>query len=259
MERLYKFDNIVNFRDFGGYATHDGRQLKPAKLFRSANFHRSNPTDLSRLAQLDIRLLVDLRYAPERAKQPNKWPDKSQTRVLPFEDIGGLRDPDIAPHEAFTKNDLREAEDARNYMIKSYTARPSDPGFVSIFSQTLKHMAETGDNIVIHCAAGKDRTGTLAAIIHSALGVDSETIMQDYMLTMKAVDIESFLKPAAQMMAQRYNRDYSLESLRPMFGVEPSYLESSLGAIGDMQAYIRDELEISEAELRALRAQYLSA
>ena len=257
MKRLYTFDNIVNFRDFGGYTTKEGRRLKAGKLYRSANFHRANISDLSHLSDLDIRLLVDLRYAPERAKQPNKWPEKSDTKVLSFEDIGGLRDPDIAPHEAFTKNDLRVAEDARNYMIKSYTARPSDPGFVSIFSQTLKHMAATGDNIVIQCAAGKDRTGTLAAIIQSALGVDSDMIMQDYMLTMEAVDIESFLRPAAKMMESRYNRSYSLEALRPMFGVEPGYLQGSLRAIGDMQAYIRNELDITEADLRALRAQYL--
>jgi len=257
MQRLYPFENILNFRDFGGYETLSGQKIKPGKLFRSANFHRATSQDLAQISDLDIGLLVDLRYAPERARQPNKWPEAARTKVLAFEDIAGLRDKDIAPHEAFIKTDLRQAQDARNYMMQSYRSRPDDPGFEAIFSNTLRHMVDTGENIVIHCAAGKDRTGTLAAIILSTLGVDLPMIMTDYMLTMEAVDIESFLEPAATMMSQRHEREYSPDALRPMFGVEPAYLESSLEAIGDMSRYVRDNLRLSETDIQALKAHYL--
>lgn len=257
--RVYDFDNILNFRDFGNYTTQDGRQVAAARLFRSANFHKASRADLVRLRDLDIRLLVDLRHLPEREKQPNQWPDTLPTRMVLFEDVGGIRAADMAPHEAFVKQDLRDPEDARQYMLRSYRTRPDDPGFRKIFADTLTHMSDTGDSLVIHCAAGKDRTGTLAAVILSVLGVDEDTIMHDYMATMTAVDIESFLEPAAKMMTTRYGRPYSPEALRPMFGVEPDYLKQSLEAIGDMNAYVRDVLGISDMDIAKIKAAYLTA
>jgi len=163
----------------------------------------------------------------------------------------------IAPHEAFMQHDLHTPEDARNYMIGSYGARPHDLGFKKIFGDTLRHMAETGDPILVHCAAGKDRTGTLCAVIKGALGVDEKIIYEDFMLTMTAVDIDSFLAPAAQMFTKRYGRSINPEAIRPMFGVEEAYLSSSLSAIKDIQSYIRDYLGISDKEKAALKAAYL--
>ena len=255
--RVYQFDAIFNFRDFGNYATRDGAHIRPGQLFRAANFHRASDSDLNRLSDLGIKLRVDLRHAAERERQPNKWPGDGATTFVNFEKDGDHAE-DLAPHEMFVKEQLYRPEDARAYMQASYAARPDDPNFRAIFSKTLKHMASDGGPFVIHCAAGKDRTGTLAAIILSALNVDPETIMSDYMLTMSAVDIEAFLEPASKMMGKRYERTFSPDALRPMFGVERSYLENSLTAIGDMDRYISDALGISDTERQAIMDNYLS-
>lgn len=262
MSRLYKFDNILNFRDFGDYPAAGGARVKAGKLFRSAHFNQASPADMARLSALEISLQVDLRYNPERKRQPNLWPAEvaasaKPTRVLEYPDHDKPAG-ELAPHEAFVKETLTTPDEARGYMRSSYLARPDDPGFQQIFSATLKHMADSGAPILIHCAAGKDRTGTLAAIILSALGVSYETIMEDYMLTLRAVDIESYLEPASKMMAKRYGRPISPDAIRPLFSVEPSYLEQSMKTIEAPDKYITDVLGITKTERNALRDHYLN-
>ena len=256
MTRHFPFKSIYNFRDFGGYETRQGSVVASRKLFRSAHLFNATNEDLDAVEDFDINLIVDLRYQPERERQPNRWPEAQTPHVFEFANGRGSDEPKVAPHEAFMQNDLSVADDARNYMLQSYTARPDDPGFRNIFSKTLKHMARTGDPTLIHCAAGKDRTGTLAAVILGALGVSQDVILDDFMLTMKVVDVDSMLEPASKFMEERFGRPYEPESLRPMFGVEPEYLLSALETIGDMETYLTDALEITKNERKALVNSY---
>lgn len=259
--RLYPFSDIYNFRDFGAYPTLCGSQIKGHKLFRSANFSRASLHDLNTLADLNINLRVDLRHPSERTRQPNRWPaEPLPLTELLFTSPPEQTDPDndYAPHEAFMSEHLNTTESAHTYMLTAYKARPHETAFITIFSNTLKHMARTGDTIVIHCAAGKDRTGTLAAIIQSTLGVHPDDVMADYMLTMAAVNIDSFLVPAAKMMQKRYGRPYDPETLRPMFGVDPEYLQASLESIGNMQHYLSETLQITPDECERIKYHYLA-
>ncbi|WP_017932225.1 tyrosine-protein phosphatase [Robiginitomaculum antarcticum] len=249
--RLLKFEQVLNMRDFGGY---DGRfgHVNSGLLFRSAHLNNATPADLGRLREIDIRLIVDLRYLSERERQPNKWPAGHTARTLAFDASRTGQ----APHEAFIQNDLRVAEDARQYMLSNYAARPGNASFQDIFRDTLTHMSGSGDAVLVHCAAGKDRTGTLVALIQSLLGMSDADIMDDYMLTMTAVDVDSFLSPAALMMEERFGRSYAPEALRPMFGVEPGYLKAALDNMGNAEDYARQTLGINEAQIAAIRNRY---
>lgn len=258
MTRILTFEKILNFRDFGNYPTQDGGHIKPGRLFRSAHLASASETDLNKFAELDIGLVSDLRHKPERVRQPNRLPEGHNTRVIEFLDPPNASEA-MAPHEAFTKYDLQKADDARNYMRGSYRARPNDPAFQDSFGRTLKFMAETEKPILIHCAAGKDRTGTLAALILGALGVAPDIVMEDYMLTMQAVDIESFLSPAAKSMSEKYDRMLDPDMLRPLFHVEPEYLEQSLNAIGNLDDYLHGSLGLTDQERTQLRAHYLQS
>lgn len=255
--RVYPFKSVLNFRDFGHYDTTTGHTVKPGLLFRAAHFNRSQDNDLAAIEALKLGLLVDLRQKPERARQPNRLPDGHEIEIFEYSDQKG-DNRDKAPHEMFMEMELYRPEDARAYMQRSYSTRPNDAGFRHIFGSTLKHMAKNGEPIVIHCAAGKDRTGTLAAIILASLGVDNDTIMEDYMLTMKAVNIDPFLEPAAKQMSERFGRSIDPEALRPMFGVEPSYLEAALSTIGDMRSYVTNALGVSQEEQDALLKLYVN-
>jgi len=254
MKRLYGFETVYNFRDFGGYAVAGGGQVVPGKLFRAAHLSSVSDPELAQIRDLDLGLVVDLRYAPERKRQPNR--DIGAGRTLAYAS-GGKVEPKVAPHEAFVEHELHSADDARRYMTGSYKARFHDVGFREIFGDTLRHMAETGEPVLIHCAAGKDRTGALAALIHHALGVGDHDVMDDFMLTMDAIDIEAMLEPAARVMGERIGRELSPDMIRPMFGVEREYLETALTEMGDAERYL-DGIGVGATERKALRRHYVA-
>ncbi len=260
-QRVRPYQTIYNFRDFGGYAAGEGQRVVTDRLFRSAHLANLSDEELSDIASLGIDLVVDMRHAPERAKQPSKW---SPDTVLTLPKDHAREAAKVAPHEAFTREEMYSASDARRYMMGSYVGRPHDAGFVSIHRDTLMAMTEegaeagrgSGPNVLVHCAAGKDRTGTMCALVLGLLGVSDDDIMADYLLTRDAVDIEAILAPAATMFSARHGRDYTPDMLRPMFGVDPDYLEASLDAMGPFDGYARDTLGLSDERLERLRARY---
>lgn len=262
-QRLKPFQSIYNFRDFGGYSGLDGRPVVTGTLFRSAHLNDLGDEDLNAIDELPVGTVVDLRHAPERQRQPSKWPPLPDRATVLTQPTNAAKDnATVAPHEAFMVNALYKAEDARGYMLNSYRTRPHDTGFKALFSDTLNRMTQEAETdtpgVLVHCAAGKDRTGTLCALIQGLLGVSDDDIMADYMLTETAVDIEAILQPAAVMFTKRYGRPIDADALRPMFGVEPAYLHASLDAMGDMETYARDVLGLSADRLDRIRSRYLS-
>lgn len=262
--RNYNFQSIYNFRDFGGYEGLEGRPVKTGRLFRSAHLASLTEEDLSAIGDLGVDLVVDLRHAPERKKQPSRFPNPAP-HVHEYPDAPEKQSAKVAPHEAFLEEQLYTAADAHGYMMSSYTARPHDKGFQKIFGDTLRFMAtvETPESagILVHCAAGKDRTGTLCALIHAVLGVSRDDIMTDYMMTMQAVDIDKIIKPAAAMFSQRYGRQIDAEAILPMFGVYPEFLEAALDGMMDdggcVENYVTDKIGLTKTEIDRIRTRYL--
>lgn len=262
--RNYDFQTIYNFRDFGGYSGLDSRPVKTGRLFRSAHLAALSETEIKAIGDLNIDLVVDLRHAPERAKQPSRFPNPKPS-LHEYPDSPERLSAKVAPHEAFLETELYTAADAHGYMMRSYTARPHDPGFKTIFGDTLRFMAnaETDDaaGVLVHCAAGKDRTGTLCALIQAVLGVSRNDIMADYMMTLEAVDIDKIIEPAAAMFTKRYGRDINAEAIWPMFGVYPEFLDAALDGMmddtGSVETYVTEDIGLSKTDLERIRGKYL--
>ena len=258
MHRIIKFDNVLNVRDFGGHKLATGQQVVLGKLFRGAQLSKMTDQDISRLRSRHVETLIDFRYRPERERQPSRLTEKFSPEILHYRpDLDQKVGERLAPHERFALEEMQTVADAHRYMLGSYSERPHAPAFTDLTARALKHMAGQVGSVYVHCAAGKDRTGTFVAIVLGILGVHPDDIMEEYLRTRDAVDLDQILSFISMKMSERYNRKFSPAILRPYFTVEPEYLEASLNAIGDLDRYARNTLKLDKASIEALRANYI--
>lgn len=256
MAGLIKFDNVLNVRDFGGHGVAD-YQVVQGRLFRGAQISTTSEKDRTQFSDYGISLVIDFRYRSERKRQPSRYDDIFAPDVFEVSETNDLdADDQLAPHEAFVLNELNTADDAMRYMLNSYAERPQNPAFTSVASRALKRMAQHGDAVYVHCAAGKDRTGTFVALLLMLLGVSDADIMEDYLRTRDALEFNLIKAMAAKKMESRYGRIYDPDSLAPFFGVYPEFLENSLVGIGNAENYAKTVLGLSGADIQGLRRHY---
>ena len=172
-ERLIEFETVFNFRDLGGYPTRDGRETRWRRLFRADGLNRLKRDDGVRFGNLGIATVVDLR-TPDEA-EASRFTDS-------FDDVAYHHLPmfDVMP-------DWEAGDpDADGYLADRY-AEMLRSGQAAV-ARTLELLAsEASYPLVFHCAAGKDRTGIVAAIVLEILGVDDEVIVGDYAMSGEAM------------------------------------------------------------------------
>ncbi|HMD46264.1 MAG TPA: tyrosine-protein phosphatase [Acidimicrobiales bacterium] len=176
-ERRVPLETCHNFRDLGGYETTDGRRVRWGRLYRADTLHRLTPHDTATLLALGLRTVIDLRAADE------------------LEHHGPVRvaEHDIAHHHLpildavmGENRPVLLAEGEEMPPIGVFYVRMLDHGRSAV-SRALEVLAGPGAlPAVFHCTAGKDRTGILAAVVLSLLGVPEDTIVADYALTEEA-------------------------------------------------------------------------
>lgn len=252
-DRLVDFERVLNFRDFGGWDTVDGAHVTRGKLFRSAAFNDASDADIARLNAMDVRFLVDLRRPEERRFEPNKWPGEA-CRV--FVNDEGAEVVALPPHLiALLQSDL-SPQSTRDYMMSLYREIPFDPRLIRLYRDWFAELAQGGAGI-LHCAAGKDRTGIGCALTLLALNVDEESVFADYEFTNAAVDLESRMPRIRSRMEERLGRTLDPEALKPMLGVHIDYLRNAFDAMserhGSALAYTERVLGVTAADRAALR------
>lgn len=255
-DRLVALERVLNFRDFGGYDTPHGPVAR-GRLFRSAAFHDASEADIAKLDALGVRFLVDLRRPMERSAEPNRWPGET-TRSI-FNDDGVAEG--LPPHlVALLSSDLTAAS-VRGYMLGIYREFAFDDRHIDLYRAWFRELGQGGAG-VIHCAAGKDRTGLGCALTLLALGVGEDTVFADYEFTNAAIDIEARLPRIQERMEDRLARKLDPQALRPMLGVTPDYLRAALDAIeakhGSVDAYLEEVLHVGAEQRATLRALYLT-
>lgn len=193
--RLIGLEAVHNFRDLGGYATADGRSTRWRTLFRSDGLYRlRGADDMSRVRQLGLKSVIDLRTEREQREQG----------IFPTDDI------EVTFHHlsivdvTWSDTETPEFDDEVEFLVWGY--RDMLEIGSSRFADALHVLAQT-DSLpaVFHCAAGKDRTGVLAALLLSSLGVDDAHICADYGLTQDAMQRTiAWSKVHRPELAERY-------------------------------------------------------
>lgn len=248
MIRKHDFEGVHNFRDFGGYSA-GGRKLVTGRLFRSANYALASDADLERLSGMGIGAIVDLRRPEERTRQPSRRWDGFKGVVVENHD-----DDEGAHHESWdgfmAQWDLTP-EHFRTYIHGYYDRVPFMPRMVDLYRRYFETLATADGGIVVHCAAGKDRTGLIVALTHELAGVHRDDIVEDYLLTNDSKRFETYGAQWAQMIGEQRGKAPTLDTMKYIMGVQAEFLERSFAAIekrhGSVEVYLRDALGVDAA------------
>jgi protein tyrosine/serine phosphatase len=258
MTRHLRLEAVENFRDFGDYPTASGRHLRPGVLYRSASQGRATDADLAAIEALGLAVIVDLRRPGERERDPPRRPAAFTGRVIQ-NDQGEAHGDD--PWWNFVRASDLSQEAFRGYLLNYYREAPFAARHLDLFSRYFRALAEAEGPVLIHCAAGKDRTGVLAALTHHLAGVHPDDIAADYLLTNNPERMAARAPMVAQMIQQEAGRTPTDAAVRAAIGVEAEYLVEAFRAIeaahGDVDAYLETALGVDAALREALEARLL--
>jgi protein tyrosine/serine phosphatase len=240
--RKLPFDGIRNFRDFGGYAGTNGN-LASARLFRSGHHALASDADLERLEAMNIAAVIDLRRPHERAFAPSRrW---SGFRATLIENDDG--DEGNESWEDFQARWDMTPESFRDYQQRYYARAPFLPRLNDLYARAFETIATADGAVLIHCAAGKDRTGVLVALIHAMAGVHRDDIIADYLLTNDPNWTDIATRWAKDIETRR-GRAPGMDAMQAALWVDARYLDTALTAIaerhGNVETYLRDALGV---------------
>jgi protein-tyrosine phosphatase len=257
-EVVHPFQGLSNFRDVGGLKTVDGRMFRAGVVFRSDELSRLSAGDLVKLQGLGLKLICDLRS-----------PEESQKRRLRLRGES-IRVVNVPLHEQATQDGSRRklfgflfsktggdrfrefSRDYYHHMAFGQTARIRE--VITLLSEAQNLPA------LIHCTAGKDRTGFLAALIQLLVGVPYEVVREDYLRTNDYFGprLEKFIKVMRIVTLSQV----SPERMRLILMAHPEFLNEVHDTIvkrhGAVETYLREACGIDQATLQKLKDRLLA-
>ena len=257
-ERVLSLHGIHNFRDYGGYEAHGGARLISGKLFRSGQHVDATEDDLQVVAALTIGTIIDLRGDSERARFPcARHPGFASTILFaPGETSEGGQ----APHIAAAR-DVKTAQDAHRAMVNLYEAMPFRPKLIEIFRLYFAALAQGEGPSLIHCLAGKDRTGIAVGLVHSLLGVHQSDLMADFILTNTAGNADRRIAAGASTVRQNFGVTMDDAAVRTLMSVHPEFLETAFAVIkrehGSVKTYAEAVLGVTPDHISAMEQHLL--
>lgn len=247
-KREIKLQGAFNFRDLGGYRTTDGKHIKWGKIYRSAEINNLTDKDLDKLASLSINRVFDFRGPMEVSKAPDRLPVNAQRISLPAgsEQVGG----DMS---AFMKT-MMKATNGDSIMLPFYAnIEPFQKRYKPLFDDLFTESKDSA--ILFHCTAGKDRTGIFAALLLSALDVDTATIFQDYLAS-------NYYSKSGNAVKERMMAGLKMpeQVVKDVLGVKADYLHATFNTInnqyGNVKMYLKKVMGLNKKKIKKLKQLY---
>lgn len=268
METRIELENLCNTRDLGGYLTLDGRRIRPRRLLRSGTLQRASERDVRILTEeYQMKTVVDFRTKAEMEQKPD--PEIEGVRfihnpILTEAQMGITREGEnnvnsfmnmlLEYSQRIQENPMAFGEDIYPQLVTSEES-------VFHYRRFFDILLEQEEGAVLwHCTAGKDRVGTGTALLLSALGVDRETIVKDYMLTNTYIEPDT--RRMLDMVSQVTTEPAILHALRVLNSVERGYLESVFHTIeevyGSMEKFLEHQMGLNKEKRQTLCHMYLA-
>lgn len=243
-------DGTPNFRDLGGCKNNKGQRVKHGAFYRSGELSRLTESDLTKIAEFNITTICDFRRLEEAAREPTAISDarKLSLAIDPGSQTSALNE----------ASDQSQIHDMSEFMCDINAAFALQ--HVAAYKSFLEAIdgQKSGEALLFHCSAGKDRTGFAAALILMILDVPREVILQDYMLTEKHFDVDVELPRLVKKYAGHRFASVDPAQFRPVLEVRPSYLQTAFSTIDEKYATEAEYLDDVFAINRSTRERWQS-
>ncbi|UVE94131.1 tyrosine-protein phosphatase [Dietzia sp. B32] len=243
-----RLTSVHNFRDVAGpgYALRPSGSMARGVVYRSTTLAVGDE-DLAVLERLGVSTVVDLRTGAEIDKHPDVVPAGAE--YVPVDVLGGH-----TSAATLTASGLGGAEEARREMASTYERFVVGDHERRAFGRAVHAVAVSSGPAIVHCTAGKDRTGWISALLQLLAGVREEDVVADYLLTREmSADFVSSVRTYVQ--AEMPDK---LEAIEVLIGVEEANLRLSLDALarefGDARRYLVEGAGMDDAAVDELSA-----
>ena len=262
------FEHIDNARDLGGIVGAGGREIRPYRLLRTAHLHDATDADIERLRkEYNLCRIFDFRSLGEFQAFPDREIEGVQHHLLPTIDMRAEQQTGKPiPDEAFLELDRHIVNYSFYPEVQMMAANMYPSLICSEFSQLqyaafLRLIVEAPEDggILWHCAQGKDRTGWGAAFLMFALGVEKETVIDDF--EESNIAYKPMVERLNNEIIARGGGEKEMAVIQAFMGVSTSNFISTLDLIdrefGGMNNYLRDILCLTNEDIQLLRKRYL--
>ncbi|WP_454882469.1 tyrosine-protein phosphatase [Sphingomonas oryzagri] len=214
----------LNFRDLGGLPAEGGRLVRRGLLYRNEGPASLSEDHRQELVALNIKLVCDLRAGVERDEAPNDW---TTARLFNLDITNDLR---AETNEGWSAlKDDPSAAGARKAMRMNYAAIP---GALLPHLQPLADAILAGETpVLIHCTAGKDRTGVLVALLLLLLGVPKEHVVADYLRSDVFARNLRLGGSITHAFEETFGFTPSEDTIAAMIGVDTDFLNAALDTV----------------------------
>ena len=247
----------TNFRSLGGLPTASGRRLRPHALMRADRLSGLSADDWNALAGTGIATICDLRSDEERAEHPNRPPPHLGVREMAFDIRNDLRaDPTLA--QLLVSDPT--ARGAERVMTEIYRRLPRYLG--GTLSAIVDRLLEGGAPLLVHCSAGKDRTGFIVAMLLHALEVPEPVIRKDYLASRTWPGADSHRASLEARLGTFIPADELRAAVDTVLDVRDAYFDAALEALdaeyGSIPRYFETAAGIGPVRIDLLRSRLLA-